>query len=83
VELEEPLREGDTAADIVRKMEHVRHVDATTCDRPLCPDHCVRVGTIFASGRGGFVDSVDRCPGHANMPDLPDRTARVGGGRAA
>lgn len=34
------------------------------CDAPLCIVHAVQQGTIHASGKGGFTDSIDHCIGH-------------------
>jgi hypothetical protein len=36
-----------------------------TCDRPLCEAHRVPRGVTFASGKGGWQDTIDVCPGHA------------------
>lgn len=47
--------------------------DGRTCDRPLCEAHRVQVGAMFLCSRGNGCqhDSIDRCPGHANVPE-PD-----------
>lgn len=41
------------------------------CDIPLCEDHRVRVGHIFARGRHGYNDSIDRCLEHAGVREQP------------
>lgn len=39
------------------------------CDMPLCEDHRVRVGAIFAHGTQGYHDTIDRCPEHLGASD--------------
>lgn len=41
------------------------------CDMPLCQDHRVRVGHLFACGRRGYSDSIDRCLEHAGVDEPP------------
>ena len=50
-------------------------VTGKTCDKPLCEEHRVQVGSSFlcrrGRGKGCHFDTIDRCPGHAGMPDPP------------
>nr|WP_057928433.1 hypothetical protein [Burkholderia ambifaria] len=43
-----------------------------TCDMPLCRRHADRIGGVhYRTGRRGYFDSIDLCPEHVGLSQLP------------
>ena len=81
-----PITNDMSIDEFTNVLLNPKEVYLQTCDRPLCEHHRTQVGTMFFCGShpDAGMESVDMCPGHANVPGgHRPKPSRVGGGRAA